>query len=231
MSLNPEKMAQEALKEEACAEQFKYAYPEIADGSDQPHLRILMGHGRIEVGNAKHDGLPALWFGKDGQGLGFERDRFEKAKPNETLLVITFENIQGLEAIEYAVARVREDMTGVAASPVHGPTSGEPYPHHNLDLATMRAALERNHSAIEPNALHLSWVELDAMRRIAGITKEWAMNGHCNTCELEPVCGYPYKPCDCCNQRKFRPIEPAEQTAKVIQLQPKTAAKEPTHEQ
>jgi hypothetical protein len=31
------------------------------------------------------------------------------------------------------------------------------------------------------------------------------MNGHCSTCPVEKDCGYQYKPCDCCNQRKFKP--------------------------
>lgn len=88
----------------------KFAFAEIADGSETPHLRILMGHGRIEVANAVHDGLPALWFGNDGQGLGVERDRNEAAKSNETVLVITFENLAGLEAIEFGLARVRKSM-------------------------------------------------------------------------------------------------------------------------
>lgn len=33
------------------------------------------------------------------------------------------------------------------------------------------------------------------------------MNGHCETCDVEAQCGYPYKPTECCNYRKFRPIE------------------------
>ena len=30
------------------------------------------------------------------------------------------------------------------------------------------------------------------------------MNGHCSTCDVEADCGYAYKPCDCCNYRKFK---------------------------
>lgn len=29
------------------------------------------------------------------------------------------------------------------------------------------------------------------------------MTGHCSLCEVEEECGYLFKPCDCCNQRKF----------------------------
>ena len=93
----------------------QFAFTEVSDGSETPHLRILMGHGRIEVGNAVHEGLPALWFGNDGQGLGFERERNGSAKQNETVLVITFENLAGLEAIEFALARVRKSMEAKAA--------------------------------------------------------------------------------------------------------------------
>lgn len=41
-----------------------------------------------------------------------------------------------------------------------------------LDLSTVRKALERNRSTIEPNTLYLSWVELDALYRIVGMNKE-----------------------------------------------------------
>lgn len=29
------------------------------------------------------------------------------------------------------------------------------------------------------------------------------MNGHCSTCAIEPLCAYPYKPCDCVDRKKF----------------------------
>lgn len=31
------------------------------------------------------------------------------------------------------------------------------------------------------------------------------MNSHCEICDVEQQCGYEYKPCDCCNYRKFKP--------------------------
>jgi hypothetical protein len=80
----------------------------MKDESENSFPTIAMGHGVIEVGDAEWHGLPALWFGNDGQGLGFERDRNEQAKEGETLVVFTFANIQGLEAIEFACARVRK---------------------------------------------------------------------------------------------------------------------------
>ncbi len=30
------------------------------------------------------------------------------------------------------------------------------------------------------------------------------MNGNCQTCPVESQCAYPYKPTDCCDQRKFK---------------------------
>ena len=35
------------------------------------------------------------------------------------------------------------------------------------------------------------------------------MNGNCQTCPVESQCAYPYKPTDCCDQRKFRPMKAA----------------------
>ena len=29
-------------------------------------------------------------------------------------------------------------------------------------------------------------------------------NNNCNSCDVESACGYEYKPCDCCNHRKFK---------------------------
>lgn len=40
------------------------------------------------------------------------------------------------------------------------------------------------------------------------------MNGNCKTCNVEQQCAYEYKPCDCCNYRKFKPKPP--QPAQVI---------------
>jgi hypothetical protein len=71
---------------------------------------IRMGYGLIEVGDAAWEGLPALWFGNEGQGLGVQRDRNEPAKDGETLVMFTFANLKGLEAIEAAVARVRTEL-------------------------------------------------------------------------------------------------------------------------
>lgn len=80
---------------------------------------LHFGHGKIEVGDATWDGLPALFFGRNGLGLGVERDRealgIALAENGETLALFTFANLQGLEAVESAVARVRQSMEKAVA--------------------------------------------------------------------------------------------------------------------
>lgn len=46
------------------------------------------------------------------------------------------------------------------------------------------------------------------------------MNSHCDVCDVEKQCAYEYKPCDCCNYRKFKPKPKPEpvQEAQVIQF-------------
>ncbi len=75
---------------------------------------LHFGHGAIEVGDAVWSGLPALFFGTDGQGLGHERERNEPAADKETLLLFTFKNLEGLEAVEAAISRVRAKMEAAA---------------------------------------------------------------------------------------------------------------------
>ncbi|MGT2505726.1 hypothetical protein [Cupriavidus basilensis] len=70
-----------------------------------------MGYGKVDVGDAIHDGLPALWFGRNGNGmLGSTRNGMRVADDGETIILFTFANIQGLEAIERAVADVRRHI-------------------------------------------------------------------------------------------------------------------------
>ena len=69
---------------------------------------IKMGLGEIEVADATHEGIPALWFGRGGRGLGAPpMDHNRPAHDGETLALFTFVDIKGLEAIEKACARVR----------------------------------------------------------------------------------------------------------------------------
>lgn len=88
-----------------------------------PYPVIACGFGKVEFGDAMHDPmdgtpqLPALWIGNDGQGIGVERDRNECAKDGETIAVITFTNLKSLEALEFAVARVRTMMQAQPVTP------------------------------------------------------------------------------------------------------------------
>lgn len=72
---------------------------------------IRMGLGQAEVGDATHDGLFALWFGKGGRGLDAPEQYLNRpAHEGETLALFTFADIRGVEAIEKALARVRARM-------------------------------------------------------------------------------------------------------------------------
>lgn len=44
------------------------------------------------------------------------------------------------------------------------------------------------------------------------------MNGRCETCDVEKMCAYEYKPTECCNYRKFKQKEPTKPTAQIIQF-------------
>lgn len=69
---------------------------------------IRLGLGEVEVGDAVYEGLPALWFGRDGRGLDAPEQVMNRpAHDGETLAVFTFADIRGLEAIEKACTRVR----------------------------------------------------------------------------------------------------------------------------
>ena len=49
------------------------------------------------------------------------------------------------------------------------------------------------------------------------------MNGHCSTCDVEHLCFYQYKPCDCCNYRKFteqQSLPASENPGKVMPIRP-----------
>ena len=51
------------------------------------------------------------------------------------------------------------------------------------------------------------------------------MNSHCDYCDVEAKCGYEYKPCDCCNYRKFVPKPEPVVEAQVIQFPKKEQPK------
>ena len=47
------------------------------------------------------------------------------------------------------------------------------------------------------------------------------MNSHCSVCDVEKQCAYPYKPCDCCNYRKFVKKKEEAQIIQFPQKEPK----------
>lgn len=71
---------------------------------------IRLGLGTVEIGDALHDGLPALFFGRNGQGVGVKRERNEYAADGETLAVVTFANRQGFDVLMAVLERVREKL-------------------------------------------------------------------------------------------------------------------------
>lgn len=81
-------------------------YP--ADDTISPFTVINLGHGQVKVGDAVHDGrLPALWFGKDGLGMGAVEEMNRAATEGETLAVVTFSNVEGLDVLAEVVQRIR----------------------------------------------------------------------------------------------------------------------------
>ena len=83
-------------------------YPE--DGTVSPFTVINLGHGRVQMGDSIHDNrLPALWFGKEGKGMGHEEVLNREAKDGETLAVVTFANVEGLDVLLEVVQRIRRE--------------------------------------------------------------------------------------------------------------------------
>ena len=81
-------------------------YPE--DGTVSPFTVINLGHGLVRMGDSIHDKrIPALWFGKEGKGMGHEEVLNREAKEGETLAVVTFSNVDGLDVLLDVVYRIR----------------------------------------------------------------------------------------------------------------------------
>lgn len=81
-------------------------YP--ADGTVAPFTVINLGSGQVKMGDSLHDNrLPALWFGKGGLGMGVEKVENRAAADGETLAVVTFANVEGLDVLLEVVRRIR----------------------------------------------------------------------------------------------------------------------------
>jgi hypothetical protein len=78
------------------------------DGTTAPFTVINLGHGQVKIGDSVHDGrLPALWFGRDGLGMGVEATLNRRANDGETLAAITFANVEGLDVLIEVAQRIR----------------------------------------------------------------------------------------------------------------------------
>jgi hypothetical protein len=88
------------------------------DGTVSPFTVINLGAGKVQMGDCIHDGrLPALWFGKNGQGMGHEEVMNRMAHEGETLAVVTFSNVEGLDVLIDVIERIRRVSFPDAAAP------------------------------------------------------------------------------------------------------------------
>lgn len=91
------------------AEEMRPAYPDI-DGTVAPYPVINMGHGLVVTASILHDRrLPALWLGRDGKGMGHFEVYNREAKPGETLAVVTFANVEGLDVLLHKLIEVKAE--------------------------------------------------------------------------------------------------------------------------
>ena len=98
--------SQRAALAQTGAEPVAVVYP--PDGTVSPFTVINLGAGRVQMGDSIHDRrLPALWFGKNGQGMGHEEEMNREAREGETLAVVTFANVEGLDVLVDVIQRIR----------------------------------------------------------------------------------------------------------------------------
>lgn len=134
------------------------------DGTFSPFTVINLGGGQVKMGDCLHDDrLPGLWFGRGGLGMGVEEELNRRANTDETLAVVTFGNVEGLDVLLDVVQRIRRiKFPGAPAQAsdqpefisVHdgaprgtrlylaGPMSGIPslnFPLFNAEAARLRA--------------------------------------------------------------------------------------------
>jgi hypothetical protein len=72
---------------------------------------IELGYGKIEVGQGNHGDKFALIFGRNGTGKIGEATPAERyATHEETLAVITFDNVESLNVVVEALEKIRSKM-------------------------------------------------------------------------------------------------------------------------
>lgn len=69
--------------------------------------QIQLGRGEVEMGAAWHLGVPCLWFGRDGQGIGVTRERNDFAEDGETLAMVQIPDLHSLEVLEKTIRETR----------------------------------------------------------------------------------------------------------------------------
>lgn len=78
------------------------------DGTVSPFTVINLGSGKVVMADSVHDNrLPALWFGKGGKGMGHEENYDREAEAGETIAVVTFSNVEGLDVLLNVLHRIR----------------------------------------------------------------------------------------------------------------------------
>lgn len=87
---------------------LRTAYPDI-DGTLAPYLVVNMGYGKVVTAESLHDGrVPALWLGIDGKGMGHAEVYNREARPGETLGVVTFSNVDGLNVLIGTLLEIKQ---------------------------------------------------------------------------------------------------------------------------
>ena len=96
-----------AIHQRGQSKALAIVYP--PDGTVAPFTVINLGSGMVRMGDSIHDcRLPALWFGKGGPGMvGVEEEMNRAAHDGETLAVVTFANVEGLDVLAEVVQRIR----------------------------------------------------------------------------------------------------------------------------
>ena len=112
-------------------------YP--ADGTVSPFTVINLGFGQVQMGDCVHDRrLPALWFGKEGKGMGHEEVLNREAREGETIAVVTFANVEGLDVLLDVLHRIRRMSFPDAAGMASG-IAGEAWSDRAANTATIVA--------------------------------------------------------------------------------------------
>jgi hypothetical protein len=93
------------------------------------------------------------------------------------------------------------------------PQSCEHLEQENLSLKKLLRVIAYPHRGTNEETMDI--FQAASLIQAAYTSEELEGLGHCKTCDVEKQCGYPYKPCDCFDFRKYRPI--AAPTAEIIE--------------